>query len=91
MNVEQKRDLALEAHNSVDLLNNGWYEFFIQEGDFERWQPFCYMNTGSQEWWEGYTLACWIMNRFTTYWGPEWSKLNSDTLKGIKEIKKHDN
>jgi len=51
------------------------YSKVLQDGDFERWQKFCYIDKNSREFKQGYINALWIFNRFTRFNSPEWSIL----------------
>jgi len=62
------------------------YYSFLQEGDFERWQGFCYTDRNSEEWKKGYLNACWIINRFTEWGSPQWIVVNKIIQNMIKEV-----
>jgi len=58
------------------------YSKFLHEGDFEKYQPNCYLDRMSKR----YLIACcdaeremlraiWIRNRLTTYLSPDWNEM----------------
>jgi len=77
------------------------YSQFLEEGDFERYQQYCYMDKDSRE----YILekeivdnlivegtdrykcrVLWIKSRFTEYCGYEWKKLLIEKNELLKQI-----
>jgi len=78
-------------HQIEDYKESGWngdtnrekvYCEFLHLHDFETWQPFCYMNKDNELFRLGsiaaqreYLRALWILNRFTLYQSPSWSRL----------------
>lgn len=66
------------------------YSMFLQDGDFEKWQPVCYMDKTSDEFLNLKAEAddipestdpvielrrLWVLNRFTIYQKGEWKRL----------------
>jgi len=58
------------------------YAEFLHNEDFEKWQPFVFVAKDSEKFRIGaiaaqreYMRALWILNRFTTYEGPDWFRL----------------
>jgi len=78
-------------HQTDEIRNAGWngdqdraefYSKFLHDGDFEKWQPCCYMKHDSKEFQlmalaaqREYQRALWILNRFTIYNSPDWNRL----------------
>jgi len=58
-----------------DVLN-GWYGYFLQEGDFEHWQKFCYMEDCKEKRRE-HLRALWILQRFNLFGSEEWSRMTT--------------
>jgi len=56
-----------------DVLN-GWYGYFLQEGDFEHWQKYCYMEDNKEKRRE-HLRAFWILQRFNLFGSEEWSRM----------------
>jgi len=56
-----------------------YYSDFMHEGDFEKWQPACYMDHSSSGYLDSllecereYVRALWILSRHTTYYNHDW-------------------
>ena len=77
----------------IDALEN--YGMFLQEGDFEKWQPVCYMDKESEEFLklrdeanripesddpESEARRYWILMRFPKYQEAEWDKLKDKII-----------
>ena len=75
------------------------YGTILHEGDFEKYQPYCYMNHWNPKFWITKWLSkrinssnndaeeirrVWILMRFVEYQEAEWSKLN-DMLTSLKK------
>jgi len=63
------------------------YALFLHDGDFEKFQPYCYIEKNTIPYYEGaliaeqeFTRALWIRQRFTTYLDIEWQEINSRFL-----------
>jgi len=65
------------------------YGSFLQEGDFEHWQKYCYMEDCKEKRRE-HLRAMWILSRFNLYGSLEWSQ-ETITRNALWEIVKHDN
>jgi len=85
-----KSDIPCE-HMVDNARASGWdtdndraeeYSKFLHDGDFEKYQPNCYLDRMSKE----YLQACleaeremlraiWIRNRLTTYLSPDWNEM----------------
>jgi len=70
------------------------YALFLHEGDFEKFQPYCYMKKHTDEYYKGcliaeqeLTRALWIRQRFTTYLDIDWQEINSRFLFHFDMIK----
>ena len=64
------------------------YGAYLQEGDFEEWQPFCYIDKDSPEFKIAKVRALWIMSRFEVYCSIEWKKLLVEKNELLKSINK---
>jgi len=60
-----------------------WHSEFLNEGDFETFQPVTTLNRHSKEFLKAHLIikkelvrALWLQNRLTEYLGPEWQILN---------------
>lgn len=87
------RDTAFYDHGNGDNELNirmNFYGEFLQDGDFEKYQPACYMDQKSEEFQEllidaqaipqsddpvSEARRFWILSRFTEYQGAEWTEL----------------
>lgn len=87
------RDTCFYDHGFGDSQLDRRMEFygeFLEDGDFEKWQPCCYMSHLNPIWqlkkFEANAIAesddpkieirrLWILNRFTKYKSPEWDVL----------------
>ena len=93
-----------KAHKDYNYLNHGEgekidrvesYILYLKEGDFEKWQPVCYMDNKSDEYLrlkeeadsipksndpESETRRYWIRMRFQKYQETEWGKLKDNFL-----------
>jgi len=58
-----------------DVLN-GWYGYFLNEGDFEHYQKFCYMKDCPEKRREK-LRALWILQRFNLFGSEEWSRMTT--------------
>ena len=80
--VEKRVQEYLSMHADIVMER---YGLFLEEGDFELWQPFCYMDKTSRK----YTFMkqqvkvdytkntprhLWIRSRFVTYLSNEWKE-----------------
>jgi len=72
--VDPRNKEKLEKEGSDSL--NGWYSYFLQEGDFEQWQKYCYMEDCKEKRRE-HLRALWILQRFTLYGSEEWSRMTT--------------
>jgi len=70
-----------------NLIDN--YGHFLQEGDFEHWQKYCYMEDCKEKRRE-HLRAMWILSRFYLFGSYEWSQ-ETITRNALWEIVKHDN
>lgn len=52
------------------------YSNFLEEGDFEYFQPCCYMDRNTSEFKRKLLRALWIINRFTEWKGTDWKQIN---------------
>jgi len=57
----------------IDELN-GWYAYFLEEGDFEHWQKYCYMENCKEKRRE-HLRALWILQRFNLFGSEEWTRM----------------
>jgi hypothetical protein len=104
MSMDQIMDLAEFNwfHEGEHLGQDVWesrinqYAYFLQDGDFELWQPFTQMSKTDPYFLYSNQIARynhlrtnWMLNRFTTWGSNEWFKyvLQFDYL--IKEIQFH--
>ena len=77
------------------------YSLFLEEGDFEKFQPVCYMDRHSKEFLKlkddatlipisndsvKETRRLWILNRFTDYQSEEWITLRDKYYENIIKI-----
>ena len=77
------------------------YAYFLQEGDFERYQPACYLSRDSKEFQELKAEAeaipdskdpveqlrkLWILERFTVYQSKEWTDYQEKIIELRKQI-----
>lgn len=62
------------------------YSKFLQEGDFEEWQQYCYIDKDSPEFKIAKVRALWIMSRFEVYCSIEWKKLLVEKNELIKSL-----
>ena len=84
------RDYNFYEHGTDEMERYNLYSIFLQEGDFEKWQPVCYMDKASDEFLNLKAEAddipksadpvvemrrLWILNRFTIYQKGEWKRL----------------
>ena len=84
------RDYNYYEHGMDETQRIYVYSIFLEEGDFEKWQPTCYMDKLSDEFLNLKAEAddipestdpiveirrLWILNRFTTYQKEEWKRL----------------
>ena len=84
------RDKAAREYNFYDIDRVYFYSTYLQDGDFEKWQPVCYMNKLSVEFLNLQQEAnhiptstdpvmemtrLWILNRFTVYQKEEWKRI----------------
>jgi len=100
------RDKAgrVAAHKDYNFYEGDWmeyYGFFLEEGDFEKWQPICYMDKTSDKFLnlrqEAYHISksddprmearrYWILQRFTTYQGKEWKDFRDKFTLKINKV-----
>jgi len=52
----------------------GWYEYFLDEGDYEQWQKFCYMEDCPEKR-RAHLKALWILQRFNLFGSMPWTQL----------------
>ena len=84
------RNKAAKDYNFYEIDRVYFYTIFLHEGDFEKWQPACYMDKLSDEFLNLKAEAddippstdpvmemrrLWILNRFTIYQKKEWTRL----------------
>jgi hypothetical protein len=77
------------------------YGLYLEEGDFEKFQPVCYMDRHSEEFLKLKYIAnsipisnnpvhetrrVWILNRFTDYRSEEWIKLRDAYTENVVKI-----
>ena len=53
-----------------------YYSKFLEDGDFEYWEPICFMDRNTPEFRRKLMRALWIINRFTEWKGTNWKQLN---------------
>jgi len=90
--------MRLQGFNALEdplMLN---YQYYLQDGDFEKYQPNCYLDKGSKDWLIAmrdseaiWCRAIWIKNRLTNYYGPEWHELNTKLLFSFDMINRYQN
>ena len=101
---EQHREYCFNNHGIEDKifeLRMEAYGLFLNEGDFEKFQPVCYIDKHSQEYLKLHdqvkliqisddpikeTRRLWILNRFTNYQSEEWKKLRDKQFETIVKI-----
>jgi len=62
------------------------YSNMLADGDFERWQKFCYLDKNSKEYREGFLNMMWIFQRFTQFGSPEWVQANEFIQKNYEVL-----
>lgn len=103
------REGRMKAHQDYNYYNHGTggidrleeYGLFLQEGDFEKWQPVCYMDKDSDEFLklreeanqipksdntEEEVRRLWILLRFPVYVGKEWGIIADRLLVECRKI-----
>jgi len=73
--AEITRKQVEEGGPKIDDLN-GWYGYFLQEGDFEHWQKYCYMDDTKEKRRE-HLRALWILQRFNLFGSEEWTRMTT--------------
>lgn len=83
-----------EAWNA-DLEREKTYSEFLHHDDFEKWQPFSYMNKEDEKFRIGaiaaqreYLRALWILNRFNLFQSPDWYRLCNKIHENWKVLNK---
>jgi len=79
-------DMKVKGFEAVNDPAND-YGLFLHDGDFEKFQPYCYIKKNTIEYYQGcliaemeMTRALWIRQRFTTYLDIDWQEINSRFL-----------
>jgi len=54
-----------------------WYQYFLNEGDFEHWQKYCYMEECKEKRRER-LRAMWIAQRFNLFGSYEWTEFTKN-------------
>jgi len=79
-------EMKIKGFESVEDPSND-YALFLHDGDFEQFQPFCYIEKNTIEYYKGVliaeqelTRALWIKQRFTDYLDIHWQEINSRFL-----------
>jgi len=70
--VTPRNKEALEKNGTDEL--NGWYGIFLKEGDYETYQPFCYMKDCKLKRVEK-LRAMWILQRFNLFGSQDWTDM----------------
>jgi len=101
---EQYREYCFNNHGMKDKvfeLRLEGYGLYLNEGDFEKFQPVCYFDKHSQKFLKLYeqvkliqisddpvkeTRRLWILNRFTNYQSDEWKKLRDQHTEALLKI-----
>jgi hypothetical protein len=105
---EEHREYCFYDHGVGDdvlELRMETYGLYLEEGDFEKFQPVCYMDRHSEEFLKLKDIAnsipininhvketrrLWILNRFTVYRSKEWIKLRDAHCESILKISDSD-
>ncbi len=101
---EQHREYCFNNHGikdkAIELRMEG-YGVYLNEGDFEKFQPMCYLDKHSPEFLKLHEQVkliqisddpvkearrLWILNRFTNYQSDEWKKLRDQQHETILKI-----
>jgi len=95
--IEEERMSGWNADQDDGETRLQEYGLYLKDNDFEKYQPFCYINHDSLEYMLGLreaeaelTRALWISQRFTTYYDIAWHQLNEKILFHTQMIKKLD-
>ena len=101
---EEHREYCFYDHGVGDdvlELRMETYGLYLEEGDFEKFQPVCYMDRHSEEFLKLKDIAnsipininhvketrrLWILNRFTVYRSKEWIKLRDAYSENVVKI-----
>jgi len=101
---EQYREYCFNNHGMKDKvfeLRMEGYGLYLNEGDFEKFQPVCYLDKHSQKFLKLHeqvkliqilddpvkeTRRLWILNRFTNYQSDEWKKLRDQHTEALLKI-----
>jgi hypothetical protein len=101
---KEHRDYCFYDHGSSSStfeIRLETYGLYLEEGDFEKFQPACYMDRHSEEFLKLKNIAnsipisndpvhetrrVWLLNRFTDYRSKEWIKLRDAYTKNVVKI-----
>ena len=101
---EEHRDYCFYDHGSSSStfeIRLETYGLYLEDGDFEKFQPACYMDRHSEEFLKLKNIAnsipisndpvhetrrVWLLNRFTDYRSKEWIKLRDAYSENVVKI-----